>query len=41
MALWGTGYDTGRAFVEIEHRDKMIQRFWTEPGRPSSRSSWR
>src|SRR5207245_2555708 len=20
MALWGTGYDEGRAFVEIEHR---------------------
>jgi len=33
MALWGTGYDKGRAFVEIEHRDKIIQRFWTEPGR--------
>ena len=33
MALWGTGYDQGRAFVEIEQRDKIIQRFWTEPGR--------
>jgi len=32
MALWGTGYDQGRAFVEIEHRNKMIQRFWTQPG---------
>ncbi|HEY3864176.1 MAG TPA: alpha-2-macroglobulin family protein [Verrucomicrobiae bacterium] len=32
-ALWGTGYDEGRAFVEIEHRNKIIQRFWTEPGR--------
>lgn len=32
MALWGTGYDTGRAFVEIEHRRKMIQRYWTKPG---------
>ncbi len=31
MALWGTGYDSGRAFVEIEHRNKMIQRFWTKP----------
>jgi hypothetical protein len=31
-ALWGTGYDEGRAFVEIEHRHKMIQRFWTKPG---------
>src|SRR5439155_4859446 len=32
MALWGTGYDTGRAFIEIEHRHKMIQRYWTKPG---------
>ncbi|MBI4025679.1 MAG: hypothetical protein HY360_11915 [Verrucomicrobia bacterium] len=32
-ALWGTGYDEGRAFVEIEHRHKMVQRFWTKPGR--------
>lgn len=33
MALWGTGYDAGRAFVEIEHRRQFIQRFWTAPGR--------
>src|ERR1019366_7184521 len=33
MALWGTGYDEGRALVEIEHRNKILQRFWTEPGR--------
>jgi hypothetical protein len=33
IALWGTGYDQGRAFVEIEHRHKIIQRFWTQPGR--------
>ena len=33
LALWGTGYDTGRAFVEIEHGRKIIQRFWTRPGR--------
>ncbi len=31
-ALWGTGYDTGRAFIEIEYRHKMIQRYWTKPG---------
>ncbi|MCH2386550.1 MAG: hypothetical protein MK293_14975, partial [Pedosphaera sp.] len=31
--LWGTGYDTGRAFVEVEHRHKITQRFWTAPGR--------
>ena len=32
-ALWGTGYETGRAFIEIEHRGWMLQRFWTQPGR--------
>ena len=32
-AVWGTGYETGRAFIEIEQRDKFIQRFWTAPGR--------
>jgi hypothetical protein len=32
-ALWGTGYEHGRAFIEIEHRHRMIQRFWTAPGR--------
>jgi uncharacterized protein YfaS (alpha-2-macroglobulin family) len=29
-ALWGTGYDKGRAFVEIEHRGKLLQSFWTD-----------
>src|SRR4030095_4384362 len=32
MALWGTGYDDGRAFVAIEHRHKMIERYWTRAG---------
>jgi uncharacterized protein YfaS (alpha-2-macroglobulin family) len=32
-AVWGTGYETGRAFIEIEQRDKFIQRFWTAPSR--------
>ena len=31
MALWGTGYETGRAFVEIEHRHEIVQRYWTKP----------
>ncbi|HYT89276.1 MAG TPA: MG2 domain-containing protein, partial [Gemmataceae bacterium] len=30
--LWGTGYDQARAFIEIEHRRKMLKSFWTEPG---------
>lgn len=32
MALWGTGYGQARAFIEVEHRGKMVQKFWTEPG---------
>ncbi|HUP80200.1 MAG TPA: alpha-2-macroglobulin family protein, partial [Pirellula sp.] len=31
-AIWGTGYDSGRAFVEVEHRGKSLQSFWTKPG---------
>ncbi len=31
-ALWGTGYESGRAFVEVEHRGKIVQSYWTEPG---------
>ncbi len=33
IALWGTGYDKGRAFVEIEHRGKILRSFWTAAGR--------
>lgn len=33
QALWGTGYESGRAFVEVEHRGKIVKRYWTEPGR--------
>ena len=36
MALWGTGYDAGRAFIEIEHRHQMIQRFWTNRANPAA-----
>ena len=32
MALWGSGYDQARAYMEIEHRGKIIKSFWTEPG---------
>ncbi len=31
--LWGTGYDSGRAWVEVEHRNKLLKAYWTEPGR--------
>jgi len=29
LAVWGTGYDKGRAFVEVEHRGKLLKSFWT------------
>jgi hypothetical protein len=32
MAMWGTGYDKARSFIEIEHRGKIVQAFWTERG---------
>ena len=32
MALWGSGYDKARAYMEIEHRGKIVKSFWTEPG---------
>ena len=31
VALWGTGYDTGSAFVELEHRGNVFQSYWTDP----------
>lgn len=33
VALWGTGYEQGRAFIEIEHQHRLLTRFWTPPGR--------
>lgn len=35
-AVWGSGYDTARALVEVEHRGKIIQRNWTDAGRTQS-----
>ncbi|HSA00536.1 MAG TPA: alpha-2-macroglobulin family protein [Candidatus Paceibacterota bacterium] len=40
-AFWGTGYDRGRAFIEIEHRNKVLRRFWTEPGRTQQSIQWK
>lgn len=31
QALWGTGYDRARAFVEIEHEGKILKSYWTKP----------
>ncbi|MFH0784138.1 MAG: alpha-2-macroglobulin family protein [Pseudomonadota bacterium] len=32
FALWGTGYDKGRAFVEVECRGKLLRAWWTAAG---------
>lgn len=32
-ALWGSGYGRARAFIEIEHRGKIVQRYWTDAAR--------
>jgi hypothetical protein len=32
-ALWGTGYAEGRAFVEVLSAGRLLQSYWTEPGR--------
>jgi hypothetical protein len=32
-ALVGTGYDRGRAMVEVSQAGKTLARYWTEPGR--------
>jgi hypothetical protein len=33
LAVWGTGYDTGRAYVELECRGEVLQAYWTNPNR--------
>jgi len=32
-AVWGSGYDKARAFVEIEHRRKVLESYWTDADR--------
>jgi hypothetical protein len=32
-AVWGTGYDSGRAYVEFEHRGQVVERYWTPAGK--------
>ncbi len=29
LAIWGTGYESGRAYIEVEHRGKILQSYWT------------
>jgi len=39
VALFGTGYDKGRAYVEIEHRGKLIKAYWTNKDETQARIS--
>ena len=32
-ALWGTGYESGQAFVEILQNGKILKKYWTSPGK--------
>ncbi len=35
-ALWGTGYESGQAFVEILQNGKVLKKYWTAPGKTQS-----
>jgi len=39
-ALWGTGYDQGRAFVEIESNGKLLKSYWTPADRTQALIEW-
>jgi uncharacterized protein YfaS (alpha-2-macroglobulin family) len=39
-ATWGSGYETSRAFVEIEHRGRLVKRFWTDSKSTEQRINW-
>ncbi|MFC1635573.1 alpha-2-macroglobulin [Planctomycetota bacterium] len=32
-ALWGTGYESGQAFIELECRGEVLLAWWTDPNR--------
>lgn len=32
-ALWGSGYESARSYIEIEHRGKLLQSFWSDSDR--------
>ena len=32
LTIWGSGYDEARAFVEIIHRGRTLESYWTDPG---------
>ncbi len=38
--LWGTGYGSGRACIEIEHQGRILQRTWTSPNRTQQQTTY-
>ena len=40
QAIWGTGYEQGRAYIELEHRGRRIHSDWTEPGKTQLLLNW-
>jgi uncharacterized protein YfaS (alpha-2-macroglobulin family) len=30
VAVWGTGYDSGQAYIELEHRGRVLKSWWTD-----------
>ncbi len=36
-AVWGSGYERARAFVQIEHRGKILQEYWTDSDQTQAR----
>ncbi|MGA1845319.1 MAG: alpha-2-macroglobulin family protein [bacterium] len=39
-AVWGTGYQEGHAFIEIEHKGRIIERYWTDAQNTQQRVTW-
>lgn len=40
-ALWATGYKKGQAFIEIEHKGRIVKSFWTNREATQQRITWR
>ena len=40
QALWGTGYREGHALIEIEHRGKIVKRYWTDSQNTQQKVEW-
>lgn len=38
-ALWGSGYESARAYIEVQHRGKLLQSYWTDSKQTQKRIS--